>query len=176
MPNDPEQPAKLAATLALDETVQLSGQLSSLLDGRLQLETVLDAAGSEALFNLPVDALVTLSITDLDNVQHPPGDAKVKIARLYHDSITLEFDASSAELAPLYAKAITDAQAADSDSATDPAPPATNGQAATASTAKAAAPSAVATFAATGAPSKTIAASAEYQDGGVRYLSRGFNR
>ncbi|MCB1688382.1 MAG: DUF1631 family protein [Halioglobus sp.] len=162
MPNDQEQPAKLAATLALDERVQLCGQLSSSLDGRLQLDTVLDAAGSEALFNLPVDAVVTLSISDTDVVRHPPGDAKVKIARLYHDSITLEFDASNADLATLYLKAIADAESAASDASADDASPATNGQATIKTPASSAPPPPIATFATRDAPSKTIAATAEY--------------
>ncbi len=119
MSNPLTQPTKLSAILALDHAVQLSGHLSSLLDGRLQLDTVLDAAGSAALFNLPVDALVTLSIIETDVVRHRPADAKVKIARLYHDSITLEFAAADAELAALYEGAIAQAQSSTSLTTTD---------------------------------------------------------
>jgi diguanylate cyclase (GGDEF)-like protein len=119
MSNPPAQPTKLSAILALDDAVQLSGPLSSLLDGRLQLDTVLDAAGSAALFNLPVDALVTLSIIETDAVRHRPADAKVKIAGLYHDSITLEFAAADAELATLYEGAIAEAQSSTSHTTID---------------------------------------------------------
>ncbi|MCB1705421.1 MAG: DUF1631 family protein [Halioglobus sp.] len=112
MPNEQAPTATLPAILALDDTVRLTGQLSPLFDGRLQLDTVLDAAGSAALFNLPVDALVTLSIADTGTPLRRPADAKVKIARLYHDSITLEFDESDRELATLYADALAKAQAA----------------------------------------------------------------
>jgi diguanylate cyclase (GGDEF)-like protein len=128
MSNTTAHAGKLPAILALDDNVRLSGVLTSLLDGRLQLDTIppIDAAGSAALFNLPVDALVTLSIADNYSMPYPPADAKVKISRLYHDSITLEFETSDAELADFYRKAIADAQEAESDSASTPAiaPPA----------------------------------------------------
>lgn len=130
MSNTTAQTGKLPATLALDDTVRLSGLLSSLLDGRLQLDTVppLDAAGSAALFNLPVDALVTLSIADNHGLRSPPAEARVKISRLYHDSITLEFEASDAELAGYYRKAIAAAQDEESTVAPDlkPAAPASS--------------------------------------------------
>ena len=160
MPNEPPPTAKLAAILALDDAVRLSGHLSSLIDGRLQLDTVLDADGSAALFNLPVDALLTLSIVDTGVLQHRPANARVKIARLYHDSITLEFDAADAELAPLYIDAIAKALSADTDPAADapdspaaaPSAPARNG----------AQPRGAAPFAAPQARPSTRAVSAEY--------------
>jgi diguanylate cyclase (GGDEF)-like protein len=161
MPNDQQQPAKLSASLALGDEVQLSGQLSSLSDGRLQLETVLDAAAAEALFNLAVDAAITLSITDTHRLKHTPGDAKVKIARLYHDSITLEFDASNADLSTLYLNAIEQAQSAEDETPAEPTSPATNAKA-SATNGKKPAAAKVATFAASTVASKTLAATAEY--------------
>jgi hypothetical protein len=64
MSNTTVRIATLPAALVLDDTVRISGELSSLLDGRLLLDIIppLDAAGSAALFNLPIDALLTLSI------------------------------------------------------------------------------------------------------------------
>lgn len=161
MPNDPPQPAKLPATLALDDAVQLSGQLSSLLDGRLQLDTVLDADGSAALFNLPVDALVTLSIASTDIVQNPPADAKVKISRLYHDSITLEFTASDADLATLYLKAIAEAKSSDAASTAGGTSAETDDRATTTAP-NSLPPAATSLFATPETGSKTTAATAEY--------------
>ena len=40
MPNTSTQPGKLSATLVLDDTVTLAGDLSALLDGRLTLEEI----------------------------------------------------------------------------------------------------------------------------------------
>ncbi len=113
--------ATLPAALVLDDTVRISGELSSLLDGRLLLDIIppLDAAGSAALFNLPIDALPTLSISQKNTLRAPPPDAKVKIFRLYHDSITLEFAPSDAELAGYYRQAITAAQTDEPDLSPD---------------------------------------------------------
>ena len=112
MSNTTVKTATLPATLTLDDTVRLSGELSSLLDGRLQLNTVpaLDDAGFAALCNLPVDALITLSIAQNPAMRSPPPDAKVTISRLYHDSITLEFAPSDTEVASYYRQAIANAQ------------------------------------------------------------------
>ncbi|MBK6738602.1 MAG: DUF1631 family protein [Haliea sp.] len=119
MSSAPAQTGKLLATLALDDAVHLSGQLSSLMDGRLQLDTVppLNAAGSAALFNLPAGALVTLSVNNAHDARSPLAAAKVKISRLYNDTITLEFSAADGELASRYREAIAEAQFRDSESA-----------------------------------------------------------
>ena len=54
MPNAPAQPGKLSANLVLDGAVRLAGQLSSLLDGRLQLDAVqtLDTRDTTATINI----------------------------------------------------------------------------------------------------------------------------
>jgi diguanylate cyclase (GGDEF)-like protein len=119
MSSAPAQTGKLLATLALDDAVHLSGELSSLMDGRLQLDTVppLNAAGSAALFNLPAGALVTLSLNNAHDAPSPLVAAKVKISRLYNDTITLEFRAADGELASRYREAIAEAQFRNSDSA-----------------------------------------------------------
>lgn len=162
MPNEQAPTATLPAILALDDNVRLSGQLSSLLDGRLQLDTVLDAAGSAALFNLPVDALVTLCLANSDAPLHRPADAKVKIARLYHDSITLEFAESDRELATLYADALARAQTAKDAQAIAETPSSTAAAPTAAATTPKPAPPAAATFTRPVAGQVVQAASPEY--------------
>jgi diguanylate cyclase (GGDEF)-like protein len=108
MPNVPAQPGKLSATLVLDDAVRLAGQLSSLLDGRLQLDTVqtLGAQDAAVPMNIQAGAVAMLSIADTGLTQAPLEEARVKISRLQHDSITLEFVPSDSDVAARYRAAI----------------------------------------------------------------------
>jgi diguanylate cyclase (GGDEF)-like protein len=113
MSNATAQKGRLSATLVLDDTVSLSGELSSLLDGRLQLDDVhtLDASNPTPVFNLAAGSMATLSIPGTDPAHKPLKDARVTICRLYHDSITLEFATSDTELAARYRAAIAQGSA-----------------------------------------------------------------
>ncbi len=108
MPNAPAQPGKLSANLLLDGAVRLAGQLSSLLDGRLQLDAVqtLDTRNTTATINIEAGAVATLSIPDTGLTQAPLEDATVRVARLGDNCITLEFASSDSGLAVRYREAI----------------------------------------------------------------------
>ncbi len=108
MPNAPAQPGMLPATLILDNAVRLAGQLSSLLDGRLQFDVVqsLKTRDTAASINLQAGAVVTLSITDTGLTQVPLEDARVRVSRWHHDSITLEFAPTDSDVASRYRDAI----------------------------------------------------------------------
>ncbi len=100
MPNAPAQSGKLSATLVLDDAVRLAGQLSSLLDGRLQLDVVqtLDTRDTTAPIDVQAGAVATLSIPDTGLAQIPLEDARVRVSRLRDDCITLEFASSDSDL------------------------------------------------------------------------------
>ena len=104
MPNAPAQPGKLPASLVLEGAVHLAGQLSSLLDGRLQLDAVqtLDTRDTKATANLQSGAMATLSIPDTGLAQVPLEAATVKVSRLRDGCITLEFAPADSELAARY--------------------------------------------------------------------------
>jgi len=108
MPNAPAQPGKLSANLVLDGAVRMAGQLSSLLDGRLQLDAVqtLDTRDTTAAINIKAGTVATLSIPDTGLTQAPLEDATVRVARLGDNSITLEFASSDSGLAVRYREAI----------------------------------------------------------------------
>jgi diguanylate cyclase (GGDEF)-like protein len=108
MPKAPaQQPGKLAATLVLDEDVRLSGLLSSLLDGRLQLDDVQTLQSTDnALGKLRKGAVATLSLPGTTTAQGPLEHVQVKIAKLHQDSMTLEFAAADTAVAARYREAI----------------------------------------------------------------------
>ena len=115
MPNAPAQPGKLPATLLLDDAVCLAGQLSSLLDGRLQFDgaQILDRPDSTDPINVEQGAVATLSISGAGRAQRPLEEARVKISRQNQDSITLEFAPADTEVATRYRKAIAGGIAAE---------------------------------------------------------------
>lgn len=108
MPNAPAQPGKLPATLLLDDAVCLAGQLSSLLDGRLQLDgiQIVDSPESSDPINVEPGALATLSISSAGHAQRQLEEARVKISRQNQDCITLEFAPADTAVATRYRKAI----------------------------------------------------------------------
>ncbi|MEZ5571660.1 MAG: DUF1631 family protein [Halioglobus sp.] len=109
MSNAPELPAKLSATIVMDDTLRLCGELSLLLDGRLQLDGVHpdETKDLPAPIRLEKGLVVTLSVAALDTSGRPLEDAKVKISRLYHDSIVLEFASSDAATAARYREVVS---------------------------------------------------------------------
>jgi diguanylate cyclase (GGDEF)-like protein len=108
MPNAPHQPMKLAATLVLEDAMRLSGELSLLLDGRLQLDGVRPEASQDLHrpINLAKGRMVTLFMRESAAGQ-PLEAAKMKISRLFQDSITLEFEAGDTAIAARYRELIS---------------------------------------------------------------------
>jgi diguanylate cyclase (GGDEF)-like protein len=78
--------------------------VSSLLDGRLQLDAVqaLDSRDTNVPVNVQSGAIATLSIPDTGLTQTPLEAATVKVARLGYNCITLEFAPADSELAARY--------------------------------------------------------------------------
>ncbi len=100
MSNLEAQPGKLAATLVLDNEVRLAGQLSSLLDGRLELDSVAladEPGGGEV--DVQIGSFATLSVPPGQDESSALSDTRVKIANVFRDCITLEFAASDNEMA-----------------------------------------------------------------------------
>lgn len=118
MSNAPAQPGTLSAILVLDDTAQMAGEISTLLDGRLQLEGV-EAITQDSGEN-PVSATAgttaTLSITDAGD---PDLRAiQVRIAEATRDCITLELPPAEGDKAARIRKVIAqrcDAQPNDAD-------------------------------------------------------------
>lgn len=108
MSNVPAPSGKLSATLVLEDSVRLYGQISSLLDGRLQLDAVqvLDTPDSAAHINVQAGAVATLSICDAGPAQVSLEDASVRISRQYQDSITVEFAPTDTDVAARYREVI----------------------------------------------------------------------
>lgn len=133
MSNVPAQHGKLTATLVLDDAVRLAGKISSLLDGRLCLEGVqpLGEVGSSPISDAEAGAYATLSLDQTAPLPQPLKEARVKIARLHEDTLTLEFAPSDSVLAAHYrdliaslstprARASTDIRASDAVPADTP--------------------------------------------------------
>ncbi|NND68479.1 MAG: DUF1631 family protein, partial [Halioglobus sp.] len=102
----PAQPGKFSATLVLEDEVRLGGVLSTLLDGRLQLEAVVildDLEGDEPVTITTGSSAVLSIVGDIPNA---PERANVTISGLSGDSVTLSFDLSDQMLALGYRAAI----------------------------------------------------------------------
>jgi len=109
MSNTPAQNGTLSATLVLDDAVELAGQISSLMDGRLRLEVV-QAAGDPGPANTAATepgAFATLSISRTNSLPQPLDDVRVKISKLNKDSLTLEFATLDAKVAARYREVIS---------------------------------------------------------------------
>lgn len=108
MPNVLAQSGKLTATLAVADAVLLTGHLSPLLDGRMQLDGV-RIQNDPDLANLRTyvepGSMATLSARDAVVGQDPLEDTSVRITALNHDCITLEFIPSDAQAAARYREA-----------------------------------------------------------------------
>jgi len=108
MSNATAQPGTLSATLILDDAVRLAGQISSLLDGRLQLDAIQPLDHPDSIDLIPVEpgAMAFLSIPGAGARQIPLKEVRVRIATRYHDSLTLEFAVGDTEVAAHYREAI----------------------------------------------------------------------
>ena len=103
MPKAHTQPGKLPATLTLDGPLHLTGDLSSLLDGRLQMNSsrLLDphAAPGKVTIKPGTAAMLSVTGTALD-------ETRVNITGVSSDCITLEFPQPDCEIAQRYRKMI----------------------------------------------------------------------
>lgn len=109
MPNAPEQPGNLTATLKLDNSVSLSGKLSLLLDGRLLLDCdmPLDTLGTGTGIASMAGTVATLSVRNAYTAEHPLQDARVTVSNLQNHTVTLEFARQDSALAAQYREVIT---------------------------------------------------------------------
>lgn len=110
MSNVPVQPARLSATLTLDDAVQLAGLISSQMDGRLRLDRVQpvgEVGYPEEIATAP-GSTATLSLSWRDGSEHEAlEDARVIISRREAGSMTLEFSPPDSAVATRYREAIT---------------------------------------------------------------------
>jgi len=110
MPNVQAQPAALQAILTLAGDVRLAGEVSALLDGRLQLAAarVVESRAGGGKISLRPGMMATLSIT-LPGAGSP-DETRVCIAGISGDCITLEFADGQAgtRTAQSYLEGITD--------------------------------------------------------------------
>jgi len=88
--------------------VHLAGQLSSLVDGRLQLDVARtqDTPALTGPLAIELGSTATLSIPATGTAFSSLKEAKVKIAKRYRDSLTLEFTPGDADVAAQYHAAI----------------------------------------------------------------------
>jgi diguanylate cyclase (GGDEF)-like protein len=104
-----EQPGHPSATLTLEDAVRVTGNLSLLLDGRLQLrcnKPIVPVRSSTGV-KLMAGVAATLSMSDSDAAAHALADARVKVSDVRDESITLEFAQGQSELATRYRKALS---------------------------------------------------------------------
>lgn len=106
MSNVPEQSRNLTATLKLDDAVSLSGKLSLLLDGRLQLDCD-KPPHSTAGKKLVAGSAAILSVRNAYTAERPLEDAKVRVSTLQNETITLEFALQDGGLAARYREIIS---------------------------------------------------------------------
>lgn len=98
------QSDKFNATLVPDNGRPLKGVLSSLLDGRLRLESVeaIEQQHSGETTSVPLGSEGTLSLSAMHMTEDPPEAVRVRIANLYDNSLTLEFLAGDNDNAARY--------------------------------------------------------------------------
>ena len=110
MSNTTSQTGKLYATLVPDNGASLTGELSSLLDGRLRLEStqVLEQQGSDDPTSVALGSEATLSLSGAENTGASLENARVRIANLYDDCLTLEFLPGEKKTAELYRQVIAE--------------------------------------------------------------------
>jgi diguanylate cyclase (GGDEF)-like protein len=108
MSSKPEKTGKLTATLTLENAVSISGQLSLLLDGRVQLhcDQPLASTHSGAGKNPVAGAAATLSVHRSQTAPVALADARVKVSGIGDNAITLEFVHGDGGLAARYREAI----------------------------------------------------------------------
>ncbi len=106
MSNTPTQPGTLSATLLLDNAVRITGHLSSLLDGRLQLDAVQALAHPHDLITVELGSSATLSMPGDGARPNALKEVRVRIAARSRDSLTLEFAPTDAAVAASYREAI----------------------------------------------------------------------
>jgi len=110
MSHSPQQSGNLTATLKLDDAVSLSGKLSLLLDGRLQLDCdkPLESPHPPAIAGkLAAGSAATLSLRNTHTAEQALEDARVRVSNLQNDTITLEFARQDDALAARYREVLS---------------------------------------------------------------------
>jgi diguanylate cyclase (GGDEF)-like protein len=108
MLNPQAQPSALQAALQLEGSVRLTGELSTLLDGRLQLGAtrLLQGPAGGGKVSLRSGTFAMLSMTSMDTGAGSLQEIQVSIAGISGDCITLEFADPDADAARGYRNAI----------------------------------------------------------------------
>ena len=101
MSDAPTQPRKLLATLVVDDTTRVSGQLASLRDGQLVLTgpEILRAWEKPRLKDMLSSAFATLSLANQGTRTPPLEHIRVKVSEFYENRLTLQFVSSNHALA-----------------------------------------------------------------------------
>jgi hypothetical protein len=108
------QTTDFAATLQLQDAIQVSGDLSALKDGRLQLGPIriLQGPASGGELKLRAGMVATLSLDNADSYPQPPDISPVTLTRVSGDRLTLEFADSNSATARRYRELVADAKPA----------------------------------------------------------------
>jgi diguanylate cyclase (GGDEF)-like protein len=108
MLNPQAQPSALQATLKLEGSVCLAGELSSLLDGRLQLGAtrLLEGPAAGGKISLRPGMVAMLSITSMGGRVSSLNETQVSISGISGDCLTLQFADPEGESAHSYRNAI----------------------------------------------------------------------
>jgi diguanylate cyclase (GGDEF)-like protein len=93
MPEPSSTSMLFTATLQLQDSMVISGVLSSLRDGRLQLRSIrlLQGPASGGEVKLRPGMVATLSLDNAEHYTQPPDISPVTLSRVAGDSLTLEF-------------------------------------------------------------------------------------
>lgn len=108
MSDNPEQPGRVDATLTLSDAVSLSGYVTLLLDGRVQLHCgkPLAPMHTGAGGRLATGGVAMLSLRHSGTSALVLKDVKVTISAVYDDTVSLEFNAGENALATRYRELI----------------------------------------------------------------------
>ena len=118
MPEPSSAAQPFTATLQLQDSMVISGELSALRDGRLQLGAIRlrqgPASGGEV--KLRPGMVATLSLDNAESYHQPPDISPVTLSRVAGDSLTLEFADQNGATARRY-RELVDECLADYDAA-----------------------------------------------------------
>tara|TARA_R110000823_G_scaffold130015_15_gene258030 strand:- start:21976 stop:26007 length:4032 start_codon:yes stop_codon:yes gene_type:complete len=104
MPNDTAPPGALPATLVTDDAVEFAGQLTSLLDGQLELD--ITQTGQNTQPTPPRGAYATLSVPAHLECSAALGSTRVRISDVASNRFSLQFAAEDSDIASRFRDAI----------------------------------------------------------------------